>query len=73
MTSTMQNRRICLNEVSIFFNDLNSIFLFVVLFMNDYIFLNPLLMSLPARPATFPAIAPAMLPPSEPAVFTFRL
>jgi hypothetical protein len=31
------------------------------------------LMSLPARPATFPAVAPAMLPPSEPAVFTFRL
>lgn len=40
---------------------------------HDYIFLNPLLMSLPARPATFPAVAPAMLPPSEPAVFTFRL
>ena len=25
------------------------------------------------NPATFPAVAPAMLPPSEPAVFTFRL
>ena len=68
-----EHRRICLNEVSIFFNDLTSIVRFVVLFMNDYSFLNPLLMSLPSRPATFPAVAPALLPPRAPAVFTFRL
>ena len=56
----MQNRRNCLNEVSDILHRLEFHFLFVVLFMNDYIFLKSAFDEPPARSCNISAVAPAL-------------
>ena len=63
---TNVNRRICLNEDSMFFKLLNSIFLFFLIF---YFSNNPA----PPFPVEAPAAAPATLVTLDAVLLTFRL
>ena len=63
---TNVNRRICLNEDSMFFKLLNSIILY---FFNFYFFNN----TAPTFPVEAPAAAPATLVTLDAVLLTFRL
>ena len=63
---TNVNRRICLNEDSMFFNLLNSI---ILCFFNFYFFNN----TAPTFPVEAPAAAPATLVTLDAVLLTFRL
>ena len=63
---TNVNRRICLNEDSMFFKLLNSI---ILCFFNFYIFNN----TAPTFPVEAPAAAPATLVTLDAVLLTFRL
>lgn len=63
---TNVNRRICLNEDSMFFKLLNSI---ILCFFNFYFFNN----TAPTFPVEAPAAAPATLVTLDAVLLTFRL
>lgn len=63
---TNVNRRICLNEDSMFLKLLNSI---ILCFFNFYFFNN----TAPTFPVEAPAAAPATLVTLDAVLFTFRL
>ena len=63
---TNVNRRICLNEDSMFFKLLNSI---ILCFFNFYFFNN----TAPTFPVEVPAAAPATLVTLDAVLLTFRL
>ena len=63
---TNMNRRICLNEDSMFFKLLNSI---ILCFFNFYFFNN----TAPTFPVEAPAAAPATLVTLDAVLLTFRL